>query len=192
MSAQARGAHPRSPPGSSPSGATRARRSADLARGARRAEAVALPPHRVEGGPALGGRLGGRRGVPRGLDGVPADAPASERIRLALRAHLAVVAGQLDIATVFVREWRYLDGRAARAVRRRAPPLRGAHPRPLPRGRRGQRAAHRPRRRDRRAALPLGGELGLHLASARRATPTSSPTGSTRALLDGMRGYATP
>ena len=45
-----------------------------------------------------------------GLDGVPADAPATERIRLALRAHLAVVAGQLDIATVFVREWRYLEG----------------------------------------------------------------------------------
>ena len=44
------------------------------------------------------------------LDGVPADAPAAERIRLALRAHLAVVAGQLDIATVFVREWRYLEG----------------------------------------------------------------------------------
>ena len=44
------------------------------------------------------------------LDAVPAEAPAAERIRLALRAHLAVVAGQLDIATVFVREWRYLEG----------------------------------------------------------------------------------
>jgi AcrR family transcriptional regulator len=44
------------------------------------------------------------------LDGVPADAPATERIRLALRGHLAVVADQLDIATVFVREWRYLGG----------------------------------------------------------------------------------
>src|SRR5579875_3693188 len=43
------------------------------------------------------------------LDGVPADARATERIRLALRAHLAVVAGQLDVATVFVREWRYLS-----------------------------------------------------------------------------------
>ncbi|HEY8646265.1 MAG TPA: helix-turn-helix domain-containing protein, partial [Gaiellaceae bacterium] len=40
------------------------------------------------------------------LDAVPAEAPAAERIRLALRGHLAVVAGQLDIATVFVREWR--------------------------------------------------------------------------------------
>ena len=44
------------------------------------------------------------------LDGVPADAPATERIRAALAAHLAVVAGQLDVATVFVREWRFLSG----------------------------------------------------------------------------------
>jgi len=44
------------------------------------------------------------------LDAVPAEAPAPERIRLALRAHLAVVAGQLDVATVFVREWRFLTG----------------------------------------------------------------------------------
>src|SRR5580765_2641676 len=43
------------------------------------------------------------------LDAVPA-APAPQRIRLALRAHLAVVAGQLEVATVFVREWRYLEG----------------------------------------------------------------------------------
>jgi AcrR family transcriptional regulator len=44
------------------------------------------------------------------LDGVSPQLPATERIRLALRAHLAVVAGQLDIATVFVREWRHLGG----------------------------------------------------------------------------------
>ncbi len=43
------------------------------------------------------------------LDAVPDDAPASERIRLALRAHLRVVAEQLDVATVFTREWRYLE-----------------------------------------------------------------------------------
>ena len=56
------------------------------------------------------------------LDAVPADAPAAERIRLALQAHLAVVAQQVDVATVFVREWRYLEGeRRARflAERRR-------------------------------------------------------------------------
>ena len=45
-----------------------------------------------------------------GLDGVPDGATAVERIRLALRAHLRVVAEQLDVATVFTREWRYLEG----------------------------------------------------------------------------------
>ena len=35
---------------------------------------------------------------------------ALDRIRAALRAHLRVVAEQVDTATVFVREWRYLDG----------------------------------------------------------------------------------
>ncbi len=44
------------------------------------------------------------------LDAVPEDLPAAEKIRLALRAHLRVVAEQLDVATVFVREWRYLEG----------------------------------------------------------------------------------
>jgi AcrR family transcriptional regulator len=44
------------------------------------------------------------------LDAVPDDMPATERIRLALRGHLRVVAEQLDVATVFVREWRYLEG----------------------------------------------------------------------------------
>jgi TetR/AcrR family transcriptional regulator, cholesterol catabolism regulator len=44
------------------------------------------------------------------LDGVPEDASASEKVRLAMRAHLRVVADQLDVATVFVREWRYLEG----------------------------------------------------------------------------------
>jgi TetR/AcrR family transcriptional regulator, cholesterol catabolism regulator len=45
-----------------------------------------------------------------GLDELPAAAGATERIRLALRAHLRVVADQLDMATVFIREWRYLEG----------------------------------------------------------------------------------
>jgi TetR/AcrR family transcriptional regulator, cholesterol catabolism regulator len=44
------------------------------------------------------------------LDEVPDGASPTERIRLALRAHLRVVADQLDVATVFVREWRYLEG----------------------------------------------------------------------------------
>ena len=44
------------------------------------------------------------------LDAVPEDAPAVERIRIALRGHLRVVAEQIDVATVFTREWRYLEG----------------------------------------------------------------------------------
>jgi TetR/AcrR family transcriptional regulator, cholesterol catabolism regulator len=44
------------------------------------------------------------------LDAIPEAVSPSERIRLALRAHLRVVAEQLDVATVFVREWRYLEG----------------------------------------------------------------------------------
>jgi TetR/AcrR family transcriptional regulator, cholesterol catabolism regulator len=44
------------------------------------------------------------------LDAVPEQAPAGEKIRLAMRSHLRVVADQLDVATVFVREWRYLEG----------------------------------------------------------------------------------
>jgi AcrR family transcriptional regulator len=45
-----------------------------------------------------------------GLDAIPEQLPVTERIRLALRAHLRVVAEQLDVATVFVQEWKYLEG----------------------------------------------------------------------------------
>ena len=44
------------------------------------------------------------------LDAVPEDGAVLDRIEAALRAHLRVVAEQLDVATVFVREWRYLEG----------------------------------------------------------------------------------
>jgi len=44
------------------------------------------------------------------LDEVPEDGAAVERLRLALRGHLRVVAEQLEVATVFIREWRYLEG----------------------------------------------------------------------------------
>jgi TetR/AcrR family transcriptional regulator, cholesterol catabolism regulator len=47
------------------------------------------------------------------LDAIPEDLKVTERIRLALRAHLRVVKEQLDVATVFVREWRYLEGQRA-------------------------------------------------------------------------------
>src|ERR671939_2090639 len=45
-----------------------------------------------------------------GLDAIPEELPATDKIRLALRSHLRVVANQLDVATVFVQEWRYLEG----------------------------------------------------------------------------------
>jgi TetR/AcrR family transcriptional regulator, cholesterol catabolism regulator len=44
------------------------------------------------------------------LDTIPDELTASEKIRLALRGHLRVVSEQLDMATVFIREWRYLEG----------------------------------------------------------------------------------
>ena len=46
----------------------------------------------------------------RALDAVPDEGPMVERIRAALRGHLRVVGDQLDLATVFMREWRYLRG----------------------------------------------------------------------------------
>jgi TetR/AcrR family transcriptional regulator, cholesterol catabolism regulator len=52
----------------------------------------------------------GARAFHAALDAVPEDARAVERVRLALRGHLRVVADQLDVATVFTREWRYLEG----------------------------------------------------------------------------------
>src|SRR6201985_1343513 len=52
----------------------------------------------------------GAAGFHSALDDVPDEGPIVERIRVALRAHLRVVAEQLDVATVFVREWRYLEG----------------------------------------------------------------------------------
>jgi AcrR family transcriptional regulator len=53
----------------------------------------------------------GARAFHSGLDAIGGDQlPAVERVRLALRSHLHVVAEQLDVATVFTREWRYLEG----------------------------------------------------------------------------------
>jgi AcrR family transcriptional regulator len=52
----------------------------------------------------------GARAFHAGLDSIDEHLPATEKIRLALRSHLRVVAEQLDVATVFVQEWRYLEG----------------------------------------------------------------------------------
>jgi TetR/AcrR family transcriptional regulator, cholesterol catabolism regulator len=53
----------------------------------------------------------GARAFHAALDEVPEDASAIERVRLALRGHLRVVSRQIDVATVFTREWRYLEDR---------------------------------------------------------------------------------
>lgn len=126
-----------------------------------------------------------------GLDSVPGDAPATERIRLALRAHLALVAAQLDVATVFVREWRFLSD-----------------------ARRETFAAERRRYEERirelfregvegselRTDLDVATAALLFLSAANWAYTWLRPGSDTAeladrlfaALLDGMRGYATP
>ena len=53
---------------------------------------------------------GGAAAFHGALDSVPDVAPPAEKVRLALRAHLRVVSEQLDVATVFVQEWKYLEG----------------------------------------------------------------------------------
>jgi AcrR family transcriptional regulator len=51
----------------------------------------------------------GARAFHGALDAIDDSLPAVEKLRLALRAHLRIVAEQLEIATVFVQEWRYLE-----------------------------------------------------------------------------------
>ena len=126
-----------------------------------------------------------------GLDAIPDDAPATEKIRLALRSHLQVVSDQLDVATVFVQEWRYLEGE-----------------------RREEIVAERRRYEERiRALFREGRDLGelrtdlddataalLALSAANWAYTWLQPGRDTdeladrfyALLVDGMRGYATP
>lgn len=124
------------------------------------------------------------------LDAVP-PAPAPERIRRALRAHLAVVAAQLDIATVFTREWRHLEGER--------------HERFLMERRRYEeriRDLFREgvERAELRTDLDVGTAALLLLSAANWAYTWLRPGADTdeladrlaEALLDGMRGYAAP
>jgi AcrR family transcriptional regulator len=125
------------------------------------------------------------------LDALPEEGPVADRIRLALRGHLRVVSEQLDVATVFMREWRYLEGE-----------------------RREEIVAERRRYEERiRALFHEGRELGelrtdlddataalLLLSAANWAYTWLQPGRDTDALadrfyallVDGMRGYATP
>ena len=126
-----------------------------------------------------------------GLDAIPERLPATDKIRLALRSHLRVVAEQLDVATVFVQEWRYLEGE-----------------------RRDEIVAERRRYEERvRALFREGRDLGqlrtdlddasaalLLLSAANWAYTWLQPGRDTDeladrffvTLLDGIRGYATP
>jgi TetR/AcrR family transcriptional regulator, cholesterol catabolism regulator len=125
------------------------------------------------------------------LDELPEDVPVVERIRLALRAHLRVVADQLDVATVFVREWRYLDADRREEIVR-------------------ERRRYEQRFRD---LFREGRELGelrtdlddataalLTLSAANWAYTWLAPGRDTdeladrfyALLIDGMRGYSTP
>jgi AcrR family transcriptional regulator len=127
----------------------------------------------------------------RALDEVPEDVPVVERIRLALRAHLRVVAEQLDLATVFVREWRHLEGERRDEILR-------------------ERRRYEQRFRD---LFREGRELGelrtdlddgtaalLTLSAANWAYTWLTPGRDTdeladrfyALLVDGMRGYSTP
>jgi TetR/AcrR family transcriptional regulator, cholesterol catabolism regulator len=125
------------------------------------------------------------------LDAIPDDLKVTERIRLALRAHLRVVVEQLEIATVFVREWRYLEGERAEEF-----------------------LAERRRYEERfRALFREGRELGelrtdlddqaavlLVLSAANWAYTWLPPDADTdeladrffAILVDGVRGYSTP
>jgi AcrR family transcriptional regulator len=125
------------------------------------------------------------------LDAVPERAPAVEKIRLALRAHLAVVGGQLDVATVFTREWRYLEGeRRERFLAER----RRYEERIRDLFREGVEGS------ELRTDLDVSTAALLFLSAANWAYTWLRPGGDTDALadrffavlLDGMRGYATP
>lgn len=54
--------------------------------------------------------LAGAAAFHAALDALPDEATPRERLEMALRAHLGVVASQLDVATVWLQEWRYLTG----------------------------------------------------------------------------------
>jgi AcrR family transcriptional regulator len=125
------------------------------------------------------------------IDGIDERLPAIEKLRLALRAHLRVVAEQLDVATVFVREWRYLQGeRGEEFVRER----RRYEERIRDLFREGVEQS------EFRTDLDVATAALLFLSAANWAYTWLRPGGDTDALADrffdvlveGMRGYRTP
>ncbi len=133
----------------------------------------------------------GARAFHAALDAIPERLPATEKIRLVLRAHLALVAEQLEVATVFVQEWRYLEGerRAEFVAERRRYEER-------------IRALFREGREqsELRTDLDDAAAALLFLSAANWAYTWLRPGQDTdavadafyRLLIDGMRGYSTP
>jgi TetR/AcrR family transcriptional regulator, cholesterol catabolism regulator len=125
------------------------------------------------------------------LDAVPDDAPAVERVRTALRGHLRVVAEQIDVATVFTREWRYLEGEQRDEIvaerRRYEERWRRLFQEGLEKG-------------ELRTDLDVGAAVLLVLSAANWAYTWLTPGRNTdqladrftAILVDGIRGYATP
>lgn len=54
--------------------------------------------------------LAGAAAFHAALDGLSNEAAPGDRLRAALRAHLEVVKQQLDVATIWLQEWRFLTG----------------------------------------------------------------------------------
>jgi TetR/AcrR family transcriptional regulator, cholesterol catabolism regulator len=125
------------------------------------------------------------------LDAIPEHLPATEKLRLALRAHLRVVADQLEVATVFVQEWKYLEGARREEIvaerRRYEERIRDFF-------REGR--EHSELRTD----LDENVAALLFLSAANWAYTWLKPEGDTDVLadrfyallMDGMRGYSTP
>jgi len=125
------------------------------------------------------------------LDDVPENAPAVDRIRLALRGHLRVVAEQLEVATVFTREWRYLDEEYRAEIlaerRRYEERFRALFREGVESG-------------ELRSDLDVASAALLALSAANWAYTWLTPERDTdeladrftAILVDGMRGYATP
>src|SRR6266852_4672840 len=123
------------------------------------------------------------------LDTVPDEGPVLERIAAALQAHLRVVAEQLDVATVFIREWRYLEGERRQtfvAERRRY------EERVRALFREGRELGQlRPDLDDATAALLMLSAANWAYTWLRSGVDTDALADRfTALLLDGMRGYA--
>jgi TetR/AcrR family transcriptional regulator, cholesterol catabolism regulator len=125
------------------------------------------------------------------LDRVSEGAEPLERVRAALRAHLAVVAAQVHTATVFTREWRFLEEPELTAFR-------GERRRYEERWRALRREAAE--RGALRADLDGEATVLLVLSAANWAYTWLVPGRDTdeladrftAILLDGIRGYASP